>query len=56
MADAPVPYKYAYRDETPPVEAPSTAGYAAEVPGESRPMTFEMEGSRPGEMDGSGRR
>jgi hypothetical protein len=56
MSEAPAAYKYGYRDETHVVEAPTTAGYAAEVAGESRPTTFEMEGSRPAEMDGGGRR
>jgi hypothetical protein len=54
-AAAPVTTKYGYRDEAYAHEAPSSGGYASEVPGESRPVAYEMEGTAPAEMDGSRR-
>jgi hypothetical protein len=53
--EAPVTTKYGYRDEAYAHEAPSSGGYASEVPGESRPVAYEMEGTAPAEMDGSRR-
>jgi hypothetical protein len=53
--ETPVTTKYGYRDEAYAHEAPSTGGYASEVPGDSRPVAYEMEGTAPAEMDGSRR-
>jgi hypothetical protein len=53
--EAPVTTKYGYRDEAYAHEAPSTGGYAAEVPAESRPVAYEMAGNAPAEMDASRR-
>jgi hypothetical protein len=53
--EAPVTAKYGYYGETHAHEAPTTSGYATEVPGESRNTTYEMEGTAPAEMDGSRR-
>jgi MYXO-CTERM domain-containing protein len=53
--EAPVTTKYGYRDEAYAHEAPGAGTYASEVPGESRPVAYEMEGTAPAEMDGSRR-